>query len=151
MSGMQIYGLLLGMIAATFGFQTPGRSVPSPSPDLSPRDVVRIQVLALQKYNSPTPNAGIWTAYRFASPANHGVTGPYGHFLRIIKSPLTRPFLHARTVEFLPQLVNGSYAEENVALTDADGRTTEWLFSLSRQIDGQLKGCWLTDGVSKLR
>lgn len=151
MSGMQVYVLMTGMIAAVFGFQTQGRPVPSPSPNLSPRDVVRIQILALQKYNSPLPNAGIWTAYRFASPANHGVTGPYGRFLQLMKRPSTRPFLHARTVEFLPELVIGVRAEENVALTDGDGRTTGWLFSLSRQSDGAFKGCWLTDGVTRLR
>jgi hypothetical protein len=151
MSGLQVYGLVLGIVATTLGFQTHRLSVPGPSPDLSPRDVVSIQVLALQKYNSPVPNAGIWIAYRFASPANHAVTGPYGRFLRLIKSPSTRPFLHARSVEFRSGLVKGSQAEVNVGLTDGAGRSTEWLFSLSRQMDGQLKGCWLTDGVTRLR
>ena len=48
---------------------------------------------ALRTNNSPAPNTGIYTAYRFSSPANHANTGPYGNFLQIAKHPDFAPLL----------------------------------------------------------
>ena len=42
---------------------------PVPSPELSPRDVVRIQLSALKHNDTPEPDAGIATVFRFASPS----------------------------------------------------------------------------------
>jgi hypothetical protein len=124
------------------------RHAPAPSASLSPADVVRTQVLALQHVNEPTPNAGIWTAFQFASPANHEVTGPYGHFLQVIKSPSNRPFLHARSVRFYPLRQADSQAEQEVELTDEAGNTTRWLFVVSKQREGRFENCWMTVGVA---
>ena len=121
---------------------------PMPSASLSPADVVRIQVLALQHVNEPTPNAGIWTTFQFASPANRLVTGPYGHFLQVIKSPSNQPFLHARAVRFLPVRQAGAQAEQEVEITDESGRITRWIFVLSKQRQAPFENCWMTDGVS---
>jgi len=118
-----------------------------PAPELSPLDVVKIQVYALQQHNEPTPNAGIWTAFQFASSANRQVTGPYGHFLRLIKSPGNRPFLHARSAHFSNEWRDGTSAEVTVDLEDQERLRTRFTFSLSMQRAGPFKDCWLTDGV----
>ena len=142
------FSLCLVVAALAGGCAT--RRTPLPSAALSPADVVRIQVLALQHVNEPTPNAGIWTAFQFASPANRQVTGPYGHFLLVIKSPSNKPFLHARSVQFYPARQVGTQAEQEVELTDGTGRTTRWLFSLSKQSSAPFENCWMTDGVTPL-
>jgi hypothetical protein len=137
------------ILAASCGYD--GRRIPAklPSPALSPDEVVRIQVAALQHYNEPTPNAGIWLAFQFASPANRQVTGPYGHFLQLIKSPANAPFLHAQSVRFHPPRQTASQAEEQVDLTDERGTTTEWRFLLSKQRGSSFANCWMTDGVQR--
>lgn len=118
-----------------------------PAPELSPLNVVKIQIEALQHFNEPTPNAGIWTAFQFASPANRLVTGPYGHFLRLIKGPGNRPFLYARSAQFSSERRDGSFAEVTVELEDQEGLRSRFTFSLSMQGAGPFKGCWMTDGV----
>ena len=126
------------------------RQTPGPSVSLSPSDVVQIQVLALQHINEPTPNAGVWTTFQFASPANRRVTGPYGHFLRLIKSQTNYSFLHARAVRFYPVRQDDTKAEREVELTDENGQATRWLLSLSRQQSGKFENCWMTDGVTRV-
>jgi hypothetical protein len=120
---------------------------PRPAPGLSPLEVVKIQVYSLQHYNEPRPNAGIWTAFQFASPANRDVTGPYGHFLRLLKSPGNRPFLNARSVRFSDERRDGSHAEVTVALEDREQQRSRFNFFLSLQAAGPFEGCWMTDGV----
>lgn len=118
-----------------------------PAPELSPMDAVKIQVYALQHYNQPTPNAGVWTAFQFASPGNRQVTGPYGHFLRLIKSPVNRPFLYARSAQFSNEQRDGSFASITVELEDQERIRSRFMFSLSMQGAGPFKDCWMTDGV----
>lgn len=122
----------------------PGRQ---PSPELAPLDVVRIQVSALQHYGDPTPNAGIWTAFQFTSPANRRLTGPYGHFLQLIKSPQNRPFLHARAAQLSEVEHTEWFAEVLVQLQDEHRAGSRFLFSLSKQREGAFQHCWMTDAV----
>jgi hypothetical protein len=121
-----------------------------PAPELSPSDVVRIQVDALRRVDEPTPNAGIWTTFRFASPANREITGPYGHFLRVIKSPGNGPFLHARSARLSGERQDGLSAEVTVELEGRDGLRSRFTFSLSKQGPGPFKDCWMTDSVRPL-
>ena len=72
---------------------------PRPSPSLGPAEVVRAVVTALGNNNSPIPNAGVFTTYRFASPANRTVSGPYGHFLRLVRSDQYRPLFGRNTLK----------------------------------------------------
>ena len=62
---------------------------PVPKPELTPEQVVEIQVEALRKNDVPTPDAGIATTFRFASPGNRKVTGPLERFAPIVKAPAT--------------------------------------------------------------
>ena len=119
-----------------------------PSPRLTPAEVVGIQVGALQRYNQPTPNAGIWTAYQFASPANRQATGPYGRFLQIIRADSNRALLHSREWRIEDVRQTGSQAEVVVVVNDHAGALSRWTFSLSKQEHAGCKGCWMTDGVT---
>jgi hypothetical protein len=136
--------LLLAEFACRRQLADSGRS---PAPQLSPLDVVKIQVYALEHLNEPTPNAGIWTTFQFASPVNRGVTGPYGHFLQLIKSAANRAFLDARSAQFSGARRNGSSAEITVELEDQERLRSRFIFSLSLQGAGPFKDCWMTDGV----
>ena len=54
-----------------------------PNPNLTPEDVIRIQVEALQ--NNDSQDTGIEITFRFASPANRQLTGPLNRFKRMVR------------------------------------------------------------------
>jgi hypothetical protein len=121
-------------------------SDPEPSPDLTPAEVVRLQVEALGDNDEPAPDAGIGAAFRFASPANRLATGPLPRFTQMVKASYGDMLTFARA-EYGPLRVEGDRAAQEVTLVQADGRRTTYLFALSRQDGGDYDGCWMTDGV----
>jgi hypothetical protein len=131
------------------GLKATGRVTAQPSPAQTPAEVVSIQLEGLQHYNQPTPNAGIWTAYQFASPANRQVTGPYGRFLQIIRSRSNRALLHSREWRIDHVRPAGPQAQVVAVVSDDSGAISTWTFSLSQQESAACKGCWMTDGVQR--
>lgn len=116
----------------------------SPSPDLTPRQVVGAQLDALRSNDRPTPDAGIAAAFRFASEANRAATGPLSRFAAMLRNPLYSPMIDHAVAQFGPVRVEGDHAEVQVVLFGADGQVAAYDFSLSRDED---TGCWLTDAV----
>ena len=57
-----------------------------PSSKISPSEVVKIQLLGLQKNNDRFKDSGIEQTWNFAHPNNKEVTGPLYKFKRMIKS-----------------------------------------------------------------
>ncbi|PAP78731.1 hypothetical protein BSZ37_09870 [Rubrivirga marina] len=122
---------------------------PEPSPDLTPAEVVRIQVEALQRNDDPSPDAGIETAFRFASPANQVATGPLDRFAAMVKGPVYGDMLDFARADFGRIAVEDDRAAQRVTLTHDDGRRAVYVFILSRQDGGLFDGCWMTDGVTR--
>lgn len=116
-----------------------------PSPELSPVDVVRIQVEAL-KNNDPT-DSGIEITFRFASPANKQVTGPLSRFKQLVKNPTYRPMLNHKLAEFGTIHISGDTATQRVTIIERNGQATVYLFTLSQQDLPNCQGCWMTDSV----
>ena len=116
---------------------------PFPSPDLSPREVVGIQLDALRRNDTPGHDAGIAITFRFASAANRAVTGPLERFARMLKNPLYRPMIDHASARFGPIHVEGDVARIQVVLFGDRGEVAAYDFTLSKDDTG----CWLTDGV----
>ncbi len=127
---------------------------PRPNPGLAPGDVIRTVVEALQNGNSPSPNAGIFTVYQFASPANRVITGPYGNFLRLVKLPPFVDLFSSHADNYGPLAVAGNRAQQKVRFRVEGGRVVWFLFAVSRQTSeqtrGRCAGCWMVDGVAPL-
>jgi hypothetical protein len=121
-----------------------------PSPLLKPEEVVRVVTEAMGRNDTPTADAGIATAFAFASPGNKQATGPLARFIPMVKSPAYRPLLNYAKIEYGPVRVEGDYAEQLVTVTDAAGDLAAFLFTLSCQADGDYEDCWMTDGVSRV-
>ena len=119
---------------------------PEPSPDLAPEDVIRIQVEALQKNDTPRRDAGIEAAFRFASPGNRAATGPLPRFTEMIRRGYP-DMLGFERAEYGPIQVAEGRAVQAVTLVQANGRRTRYVFGLSRQTGGACAGCWMTDAV----
>ncbi len=128
---------------------------PRPDPSLAPGEVIRTVVEALQNRNSPSPNAGIFTAYQFASPANRVNTGPYGNFLQLVKDPAFGPLFSGHADSYGPLTVAGDRAEQRVRFHVEGGHVAWFLFAVSRQTSqqthGRCTGCWMVDGVAPMR
>ena len=109
---------------------------------------MRFVVNALKHNNLPIPNSGVFTAYSFASPANHAVTCSYGNFLTLVKTPEFSPLLHDLPSEFGQIVVHGDSAEQIVTVRGKSGNTA-FKFRLRRQSEGNCRECWMVDGVEK--
>ena len=117
-----------------------------PKADLSPEQVVKIQVEALQ--NNDDMDRGIEITFKFASPANKQLTGPLYRFKQLVKNPLYRPMLNHKLAEYAPIQVSGDVATQRVTIIERNGQATVYLFSLSKQNTPGCEGCWMTDSVS---
>jgi hypothetical protein len=120
------------------------RVAPVPKPELTPGQVIEIQLEALQFNDRPAKNSGIATTFQFASPSNREMTGPLERFALIVKGPAFLPLINHRIAGYGPLLVQGRLAMCRVTVVAADGQAFEYEFRLSKD---PKSGCWFTDGV----
>jgi hypothetical protein len=119
----------------------------TPDPSYGPETVVDEQLSALATNDDPFADAGIKTAYNFASPANRRATAPLDRFVAMVHGRRYSPMVdHAEAVPG-PVERDGETATRRVTITGPGGRTATYEFGLSRQASGPLADCWLTDRV----
>lgn len=136
------------LIAFTLIGSVAAEKVPTdPSPKLSPSEVISAQLHALKHNNDPEPDAGIRTAFRFASPANQSQTGPVERFIRMVKSEDYAAMLNYQSDIRSDVTVHEGAARQKVTLIDVAGKHATYVFILSTQTDPPCKGCWMTDKV----
>jgi len=116
----------------------------SPSPELSPEQVVQIQLKALRHNDSR--NRGIEVAFRFASPDNKVQTGPLARFIHMLQQGPYNLMLAYDNAAYDPIEIEDDYARQRVTLIGS-GLVVAYEFYLSRQTEGVCIGCWMTDAV----
>jgi hypothetical protein len=122
----------------------------NPNPSLTPQQVVEFQLDALRHNDEPTTDAGIERSFRFASPSNRLVTGPLTHFSEIVHSAAYSALLKSQGSEVSGVVVRADEAKVYVTVTSANGSQLNFLFMLSRQVQGDYRDCWMTDSVMRL-
>lgn len=120
-----------------------------PSKDLSAPDVVRAQLTALSHNRQLGENRGIEVVFRFASPDNRAATGPLPRFTQMIESGYEAMLGHSAS-ELGPLRMDATKAMQVVYLIARDGTPHAYVFVLSLQEKGDLRGCWMTDAVMEL-
>jgi hypothetical protein len=120
-----------------------------PIPELSPDQVVKLQLKALKSNERLGDDSGIRGAYNFASPANKAYTGPLERFTRMVKNPLYSLLLNHKSAFFDPIVIIDDQAQQRVTLIDADDQEVVFIFCLSRQDGDGYLGCWMTDSVMR--
>jgi hypothetical protein len=125
-------------------------SIPEPSPELSPRKVVQLQVEALGANDEPYEDAGIEAAFNFASPANKRATGPLERFRTLFDTPAYGPMIDHKGATYSAAQVEGRVAQMGVILTVEDDEQVGYLFQLSKQTDPPFEDCWMTDAVVRV-
>jgi len=120
-----------------------------PDPSLSPRDVVSIQIEALQQNDTPYEDRGIEVTFNFASPTNKRVTGPLKRFTLMVHNPTYGPMIDHRSAKYENLKVEGDIARIDVILISDEGEYVGYRFILSRQHGNQYDGSWMTDAVMR--
>ena len=116
-----------------------------PSPELSPEEVVEIQMEAFS--NNDEDDTGIAIGFRFASPQNKKMTGPLSRFSTMMRTPAYRPMLTAEQVEYGVPDVRDRAASVIVTTVASDGKRRSYEFLLGKQQRGEFEGAWMTEGV----
>ena len=129
---------------------TASDTIPGPSPELSPREVVQMQVEALGTNDEPFAEAGISAAFNFASPANKRATGPLARFRTLFDTPAYGPMIDHAGATYSQVQVEGRTAQMGVILNTEDGGQVGYLFRLSKQTAPPHDGCWMTDAVMRV-
>jgi len=118
-----------------------------PVPELSPDEVIKIQLEALQNNDLTKDNKGIQICFRFASPHNQAVTGPINHFIELLQNPIYKPLVGFERAEFSRVAMIGRTAQQAVRLTHTSGTNSVYVFILSLQEEDPYVNCWMTDAL----
>ena len=121
-----------------------------PDPTISAKDVISIQLKALQKNNSPFENAGIEQTWEFAHPNNRKVTGPLNNFIRMIKNPSYSMMIDHLEHNIIPVEEKETSSYYFVELTDVNGKKYGFEWTVEKVSENsEFKDCWMTVGVSR--
>ena len=120
-----------------------------PSSDIKPSEVVKIQLMGLQKNDQYFQDSGIEQTWNFAHPNNKKVTGPLPNFKRMIKGDAYQMMLNhiSHTITLLGS--GDKWTQFEVIILDKDKIYHKFNWQVEKYIEeGKLKGCWLTTMVS---
>ena len=120
-----------------------------PDPSISAKDVISIQLKALQINNSPFEDAGIEQTWEFAHPNNRKFTGPLNNFIRMIKNPSYSMMIDHLEHNIIPVEEQETSAYYFVEITDDNGKKYGFEWTVEKVSEnGEFKDCWMTVGVS---
>ena len=121
-----------------------------PDPSISAKDVISIQLKALQINNSPFEDAGIEQTWEFAHPNNRKYTGPLNNFIRMLKNPSYSMMLDHLEHNIIPVEEEETVSYYFVELTDVNGKKYGFEWTVEKVSEnGVFKDCWMTVGVSR--
>ena len=121
-----------------------------PDPSISAKDVISIQLKALQINNSPFEDAGIEQTWEFAHPNNRKFTGPLNNFIRMIKNPSYSMMIDHLEHKIIPVEEQETSSYYFVELIDLNGKKYGFEWTVEKVSEfGEFKDCWMTVGVSR--
>ena len=120
-----------------------------PRIDIKPSEVVKIQLMGLQKNDQYFQDSGIEQTWNFAHPNNKKVTGPLPNFKRMIKGDAYQMMIN-HISHSITQLGSGDkWTQFEVIILDKDKIYHKFNWQVEKYIEeGKLKDCWLTTMVS---
>ena len=120
-----------------------------PNSNIEPSEVVKIQLLGLQKNNDGFEDSGIEQTWNFAHPNNKKVTGPLDKFKRMIKGNNYQMMINHISHTITEIRVVDNMVQFEVIILDNKKiyHKFDWLVEKYTE-DGPLKDCWLTTMVS---
>ena len=120
-----------------------------PNSKIKPSDVVKIQLLGLQKNNDVFEDSGIEQTWNFAHPNNKKATGPLERFKRMIKGNNYQMMINHLSHTITQVRRGDSWVQFEVILLDKEKIYHKFNWQVEKYTkDGPLKDCWLTTIVS---
>ena len=120
-----------------------------PNSKIEPSEVVKIQLIGLQKNDLSYKDSGIEQTWNFAHPNNKKVTGPLGNFKRMLKGDAYQMMINHLS-HTVTQLGNeDNWAQFEVVILDKNKIYHKFNWQVEKYtLEGDLKDCWLTTMVS---
>ena len=120
-----------------------------PSSEIKPSDVVKIQLLGLQKNDERFEDSGIEQTWNFAHPNNKKATGPLDKFKRMIKGNNYQMMINHLSHTITQVKRGDSWVQFEVILLDKEKIYHKFNWQVEKYTkEGPLKDCWLTTIVS---
>ena len=120
-----------------------------PNSNIKPSEVVKIQLLGLQKNNSIFEDSGIVQTWNFAHPNNKKATGPLDNFKTMIKSNNYQMMINHISHNITEVRGGDNWVQFEVIILDKNKIYHKFNWQVEKyKEDGPLKDCWLTTMVS---
>jgi len=120
-----------------------------PSSDIKPSEVVKIQLLGLQKNDFDYKDSGIEQTWNFAHPSNKKATGPLDNFKKMIKGEAYQMMIDHLSHTITQLRTSDNWVQFEVIILDKEKIYHKFNWQVEKySIDGPLKDCWLTTMVS---
>lgn len=122
--------------------------LPAPHTERTPEDVLKIVLEALADNDDPHEDAGLRTAFNFASPRfRTRVGGSLEEFVQELTDPINAPLVDHDENRRGRLDVDGDDASERVIVTGDGGDTNTYEFFMRKVAGGKYDGCWMLDAV----
>ena len=120
-----------------------------PNSKINPSEVVKIQLLGLQKNDDGFVDSGIEQTWNFAHPNNKKATGPLDRFKRMIKGNNYQMMINHLSHTITQVRGGDSWAQFEVIILDKEKIYHKFNWQVEKYTDdGPLKDFWLTTMVS---
>ena len=120
-----------------------------PSSNIDPAEVVKIQLIGLQKNDLDFKDSGIVQTWNFAHPNNKKVTGPLDNFKRMIKGDSYQMMIDLLSHTITQLGSKNNWAQFEVVILDKNKIYHKFNWQVEKYtLEGVLKDCWLTTMVS---
>ncbi len=121
----------------------------NPRSDIKPFEVVKIQLLGLQKNDNDFKDSGIEQTWNFAHPNNKKNTGPFPKFKIMIKGNSYKMLLNHLSHTITKLGSGDKWAQFEVVILDKEKIYHKFNWQVEKYtMEGPLKDCWLTTIVS---
>ena len=148
-----LYGLIYLVLILFFAVMfivTTRADVTKPNNGIEPYQVVKIQLKGLKNNDDPFINAGIEQTWEFAHPNNKKFTGPLEKFKILLNSDSYKMLLNHVDHKIIEVKTTDSIAAYEVTVLGVGKNYYKFRWIVEKyELDGPLKGCWLTTGVSQ--
>jgi hypothetical protein len=120
-----------------------------PTSDIKPTEVVKIQLVGLQKNDLGYKDSGIEQTWNFAHPNNKKNTGPLPNFKMMIKGNSYQMLIDHLSHTIAELGSSDKWAQFEVIILDKNKIYHKFNWQVEKYtMDGPLKDCWLTTMVS---
>ena len=120
-----------------------------PNSKINPSEVVKIQLLGLQKNDNGFADSGIEQTWNFAHPNNKKATGPLDNFKRMIKGNNYQMMINHISHTITETRGGDNWVQFEVIILDNKKIYHKFNWQVEKYTDdGPLKDCWLTTMVS---